>query len=323
MLENALQSVIGLTAQRDSDALHRMLLESVGALFPVRAAALYGYVPGGSAQLVEQWRGHHGPQAPGFTPVEPDVLAHLSGPHAHILACGTERHFLPITLNSQRHAVLAADSIRPLMAELDTLRSLVHVYENCLAILTQGERDQLTGLLNRRTFDQKLARLLAARAVPVPHERRQPGDAWLAVVDVDHFKSVNDTYGHVIGDEVLLLLSQHMQGHFRHSDLLFRFGGEEFVVVLDPTSNTSAHAVLDAFRDGLSQQAFPQVGHITVSVGFAKLGPHDYPATVVDRADQALYYAKQNGRNQVRSYEDLISAGLLDSAAAAGDIDLF
>jgi len=146
---------------------------------------------------------------------------------------------------------------------------------------------------------------------------------WLAVMDIDYFKRVNDKFGHLYGDEVLLLLSRNMQRIFRQHDKLFRFGGEEFVVVLDRTSLENAKNVLERFRLAIEQYDFPQVGQVTISIGFVRLDKAEVPSSIVGRADQALYHAKQHGRNQVVFYEDLISEGDLKEEHYSDDLELF
>jgi len=103
---------------------------------------------------------------------------------------------------------------------------------------------------------------------------------------------VNDEFGHLIGDEVLLLFSQMMTKSFRETDPLFRFGGEEFVGIFGCAEDSDITAVLKRFTDKLQTFSFPQVGKVTASVGFTKLTDDSAPSQLVDRADLALYYAK-------------------------------
>jgi diguanylate cyclase (GGDEF)-like protein len=147
---------------------------------------------------------------------------------------------------------------------------------------------------------------------------------WLAVMDIDHFKRINDSFGHIIGDEVLILLSQLMRDSFRLHDQLFRFGGEEFVAVLRTGSAEDTARILERFRERVAENAFPLVGQVTISIGYTLVDPLDTPTELVARADSALYYAKQNGRNLVACYEDLRTAGLIGGGQAkAAEIELF
>ncbi|MDE2599673.1 MAG: GGDEF domain-containing protein [Rhodocyclaceae bacterium] len=199
---------------------------------------------------------------------------------------------------------------------------LIRLFCNQLRLLDYSEIDTLTGLLNRKTFDESLLRILsslqendAGAGSNVLHlpRRRHGADAedshWLAVIDIDHFKTINDTYGHLIGDEVLLMIANMMKTSFRAHDKLFRFGGEEFVVVLKPTEARNAMNIFERFRRQVEAHEFPQVGHLTISTGFARIGINDLPSAIIDNADEALYWAKHHGRNQVFSYEDLVSEG--------------
>jgi diguanylate cyclase (GGDEF)-like protein len=200
-------------------------------------------------------------------------------------------------------------------------------------LLDENERDSLTGLLNRKSFDESFMRSALAGAAPVApapgeliYDRREEPSCpthWLAVVDIDHFKRVNDTHGHLIGDEVLLLLSGLMRSTFRFDDRLYRFGGEEFVVLTRGMADAAARAVLDRLRHNVERFDFPQVGRLTVSVGYSVIQPNDTPARAIARADQALYFAKTHGRNAAFNHADLIATGCLESPDHVGDIELF
>jgi diguanylate cyclase (GGDEF)-like protein len=135
---------------------------------------------------------------------------------------------------------------------------------------------------------------------------------------------VNDTFGHIYGDEVLLLLSQLMKNTFRPSDLLFRFGGEEFVVIVQTENQKISADIFERFRIAVEKYNFPQVGQITISTGATRLmAEHAIASEIVGRADQALYLAKENGRNKLFLYEDLIKNGHLKKTIVVGDIELF
>jgi diguanylate cyclase (GGDEF)-like protein len=144
------------------------------------------------------------------------------------------------------------------------------------------------------------------------------------MLDIDHFKRVNDNYGHLIGDEVLLLLARLMRASFRFHDQLYRFGGEEFVVLMRCNGEAQAAGALERLRTNTAEHLFPQVGNITISIGFSEVRTGDTPSGAFERADKAVYYAKEHGRNQVCSYAALIASGeLVEQAANLGDIELF
>jgi diguanylate cyclase (GGDEF)-like protein len=145
----------------------------------------------------------------------------------------------------------------------------------------------------------------------------------MGVIDIDHFKRVNDTYGHLIGDEVLLLLARLMRASFRFDDRLYRFGGEEFVVLMRCTDAPSAALAFERLRSNVERHLFPQVGRITVSIGFTELKRGDTPSGAFERADKAVYFAKGQGRNQVRHHAELVASGHLEDDTKVGDVELF
>jgi len=200
---------------------------------------------------------------------------------------------------------------------------LLGFYKNYVSLLNDNQRDKLTGLLNRKTFDEKVLRIIASQRSSPVRASDGRGDYCLAILDIDHFKRVNDKFGHLYGDEVLLLFAQAMIDAFRGGDLLFRIGGEEFVVVLKDVDLNRALLVLERFRQTVEDSRFPQVGKITTSIGASLVTGADLPATVIDRADQALYYAKSNGRNQACAYENLIIEGKLKISKDESNAELF
>jgi two-component system cell cycle response regulator len=158
--------------------------------------------------------------------------------------------------------------------------------------------DALTGLYNRRYMENHLATLIdqaASRGKPLA----------LLVLDIDHFKSVNDTYGHDAGDDVLREFALRMRKSIRGLDLACRYGGEEFVIVMPETDMNVATAVAERLRRRIASEPFSiQQGtgsiEVTISIGIATLdAPSDNGTNILKRADQALYQAKRDGRNRV------------------------
>lgn len=217
-------------------------------------------------------------------------------------------------------------------ADRKDAKRLLTMYGNILDMLDYSERDALTGLWNRKPFDDLFYKTLKPS---VPQEADQspdgvehraantPSNFWLAMVDIDHFKMVNDTYGHLIGDEVLILVARLLKTSFRAYDRVYRFGGEEFLVVLRSADHDAAVAAVERFRANMAAYEFPQAGHITASVGVTEIVTGDSPAAACERADQAVYYAKHHGRNQVCSEADLVRRGLLKVDLKVGDVELF
>ncbi len=227
--------------------------------------------------------------------------------------------------------LLELESDKPLPEPLlRAVEGLMRVYNNLESMLDYGEKDALTGLLNRKTFDGAFLKAAVEMNTPDdlgPADRRtvhsQDG-YWLAVMDIDHFKRVNDNFGHLIGDEVLLLMARLMRASFRFYDQLYRFGGEEFVILMRCATPDDAAGAVERFRARVQEHLFPQVGHITVSVGYAALRDNDTPGSAFDRADKAVYYAKAHGRNQVVSYQSLVASGeLVEEVEPDQEIDFF
>lgn len=244
--------------------------------------------------------------------------------------------WLPIWINDQLHTCL--EVVRPASYNTNTkevVGGMLIVYRNFQNLLDYSERDSLTGLLNRKTFDDNFSKVLRAGAaqtsahhehIQVDEERRQPETKqqhWLAVIDIDFFKRVNDQFGHLYGDEVLILIANILRSSFRPGDRLFRFGGEEFVVLLRSTTQTDAQHIFDRFRQNVEQHHFPQVGRVTVSVGYARIDPFEPAVAIVGRADQALYFAKTNGRNRTCYYDNLIHNGDLHAEHANDTAEFF
>ena len=207
------------------------------------------------------------------------------------------------------------------------LRSLINIVENFSRLLSEKNRDRLTGLLNRHQLEERILHALAlAEDSALNQERRsrQRHPSWLAILDIDHFKQINDNYGHLFGDEVLLLVSRLMVDCFRREDQLFRYGGEEFVILLNDLGADEVHLVLERFRQQLSQHDFPQLKSLTISIGYTCIGHQGSASAVLGQADQALYWAKQNGRNRLAEYAQLLDEGKLQGVpSSSGSIDLF
>ncbi|MDR6154601.1 diguanylate cyclase (GGDEF)-like protein [Acidovorax delafieldii] len=193
------------------------------------------------------------------------------------------------SLGSMTHRLLAA---REAMEEKVRLRTLELEAAN-RALDLQARTDALTGLLNRRGFETQMAFAVALA-------RRSSRPLSLITVDVDHFKRVNDTYGHEAGDEVLRRLARTLESRLRGSDVVARLGGEEFVALLPDTDLNGAQSIAQALVTAMAEQQDPVVGTITVSAGVATMrGAEDNGAAMLRRGDAALYEAKGQGRNRV------------------------
>jgi diguanylate cyclase (GGDEF)-like protein len=223
------------------------------------------------------------------------------------------RHVYPIHDGTRVAGLLEITRPEPFTRlEEHMMASLIKVYGNHAGLLDYGERDELTGLLNRRSFSTQF------------NQASMYTQGVIAVADIDFFKRINDEFGHPYGDEVLILMARLMEQRLGEADGVFRFGGEEFLVLFGGASLEQAAHRLDGFRAAVQAATFPQVGRVTISIGFAGFGPNDTGASAFGRADEALYVAKQRGRNQVQCHEWLVEEGCVpDAKKASSDVELF
>ncbi len=261
------------------------------------------------------------------------VFEHLSNSNAreHCLKIDNRLltiHALQITRAAHTYLLISTrESLTRLNSHLVT--GMLQVYRNFCALLQDAQTDQLTGLANRKTFDEcisKVYELIVPENDAVEIERRvdQPLGYWIAMVDIDHFKSVNDRFGHLYGDEVLVLLAQILKSVFRGDDMIFRFGGEEFVVIIRCADQASSRLTLERLRRTVEAHSFPQVGQVTISIGATRMVREVFAMTLLDYADQALYHSKKNGRNQVTFFEDMVASGIAKKEEiAVASIDYF
>ena len=201
---------------------------------------------------------------------------------------------------------------------------MLRVYRNMFSMLDYSECDALTGLLNRKSFEDALFHVMPTESGQTADRRRDLETSyWMGMVDVDHFKQVNDVHGHSIGDEVLLLVGRTLRTNLRSLDRVFRFGGEEFVFLIRCTDEEAAMQTVERLRIKMENTPFPRVGQVTVSVGLTAVRFNDSPTSINERADLAVYYAKQHGRNQVQNFDALERQGLLKIEDKEGEIELF
>ena len=145
------------------------------------------------------------------------------------------------------------------------------------------------------------------------------------MLDIDHFKKINDNKGHLFGDEVLLLLAQLMTDSFRENDLLFRYGGEEFAMALMDITPEQAQVSLERFRQKIAAHDFPSLDQVTISIGYTRFDKNLTIDELISQADNALYYGKSTTRDTVHSYQDLVEKELIPAvkAPATPSIELF
>ena len=249
---------------------------------------------------------------------------------AVMVAGSTHLGVFPLTTDRDVVGVLEVETAQALdLPSQRLVGGILRICHNFEALLDYSERDTLTGLLNRKTFDDTFLKATAparADALTGTADRRgasaTPG-YWLGLIDIDHFKRVNDNFGHLIGDEVLLLVARLMRSTFRTHDRLYRFGGEEFLVLMRCHSDADAMQAFERLRLNIAGYAFPQVGRITISIGVTEVLGGDSPSAAFERADLAVYYAKAHGRDQVHSHARLVASGDLVTSEKLGDVELF
>ena len=193
---------------------------------------------------------------------------------------------------------------KKLEAHLSASREEIEqLQQNLHAVRTESMTDPLTTLSNRKFFDQSLAKIMA-------EARLKDEPLSLLMCDIDHFKSFNDSYGHLTGDHVLRLVAIAVKQNVKGQDIAARYGGEEFVVALPNTTLQSAITVAEHVRRAVMSKELvkrstgEKLGRVTISIGSAVLHPNDTAQTLIDRADKCLYAAKRNGRNRVMCETD-------------------
>ncbi|WP_169337246.1 GGDEF domain-containing protein [Psychromonas ossibalaenae] len=254
-----------------------------------------------------------------FDVVDKGEIVSLNQEHSHL----QDQIIYPaFNAHNEIFAVLIQTSKHREEDERCLVHGLLQIYCNYLELIAVTNRDKLTGLLNRETLESEITRLLIKNSPPCtssvpPHQhdkldtRHYNGKQkdWLCVLDIDHFKDINDNYGHIYGDEILILVSRLLEQSVRDIDKVFRFGGEEFVLIVKASDQQDAQTAFERIRKVIESHRYAKIEKLTVSIGAKQITEENDPREVIIKADTALYYAKHHGRNQVHIYEDLLSAG--------------
>ncbi|MDY0116930.1 MAG: diguanylate cyclase [Sulfurimonadaceae bacterium] len=173
-----------------------------------------------------------------------------------------------------------------------SLTDITKMKEHYIATEKKAYHDELTNVYNRYKFNQELEEELKLT-------KRYHHPFSIAILDIDKFKNFNDTYGHLIGDEVLISMAQTITTHVRETDIFARWGGEEFVILFKNTSIDEAKYVSEMLRNKIKSKVHPIAGSITVSFGVSEYKEGDTQKSIFKRCDDALYMAKANGRDRV------------------------
>ncbi len=232
----------------------------------------------------------------------------------------TSFHVLQQSRQQNQYLIITLDN-KPSRSESYIVKGMLSIYGNFSSLLAESQTDELTGLMNRKTFEESIVKLYQGTAF---EEESDLKSNWIAIIDLDHFKNINDSAGHLYGDEVLIHVSRVMRQTFTQDDMLFRFGGEEFVILMRNRTHSQCAENLDKLRLNVQEIVMNNLDPITISTGVCEFQKDVFHVTLMDQADQALYYSKQNGRNRVTFYEEIVEAGLAkDNSVTHGDIDLF
>ena len=190
----------------------------------------------------------------------------------------------------------SSDHVNAQLAEAQ--KEIADLRENLAKVMTEADRDFLTGCFNRKAFDNRLVEAIDG-------SRNGEGELTLLMLDIDHFKDFNDKHGHLIGDEVLKIVSKTLTDQVKGQDFVARFGGEEFAVILPTTPVGGGMIVANTIRKAIAARELRRkttgesFGAITVSIGVACLRSKDTMEEFIRRADEALYRSKKSGRNCV------------------------
>jgi diguanylate cyclase (GGDEF)-like protein len=324
MVKIPLQEIVGkiaaLTDHRDIDMLEISLLKTVNEMLAPTWAAIYHVSENNPPEFSVRMRG--------------EELSH-EAPEETFSSLASSKGITAFSIIGRGREVIAyllmARDSELSGAEHQTMSGLFRIYDNYLSVLKDSQIDRLTGLLNRHTFDFQLEKALnlireAYKEEKQGHHMRRRKDSgafFVGEIDIDHFKRINDTFGHLYGDEVLLIIGRILQSTFRKSDLIYRFGGEEFIVIVYVDNDTEAEMTFERLRRTVENHAFPQVEKITVSIGVTRITDSSMPIELLGHADQALYYAKHHGRNQVCFYEKLLAEKKLHAHRNNSEVTLF
>ncbi len=282
-----------------SDGLWDWDIASGEVFFSPQLARMLGYGPHEMSPQLDTWKGNIHPEDQAR--VVQTLRDHLAGRRERYEAQYRLRnrngHYLWV---HDRGRVSERDAQGNPIRAVGMVQNITDQKMLEAQLLQLASHDALTGLLNRRGGEERLREQLALA-------QRKQHPLTLCLVDLDHFKEVNDLYGHLSGDHVLRLFADYLRGHVRASDIAFRWGGEEFVLIWPDTDHAGGLTIAERIRHGLTEQkcALDPPVNLTASFGVATFPEHGTQMeTLLLDADRALYQAKQAGRDRVVSVAD-------------------
>ena len=188
-------------------------------------------------------------------------------------------------------------NIDPIDMDVDTLYAIYLVditllQQKNLKAQYEATHDFLTNIYNRAKFSEIFK-------IEFMRSQRYQRPLSVAMLDIDHFKNINDTYGHLTGDKILRELADYCKTNIRKTDFIARWGGEEFIIVMSETDRDKSKEMCEILRKGVEKKEFSDSLHITISIGVSQLNTNDSEKSLIERVDIALYKAKNSGRNRV------------------------
>ncbi len=351
--------LIALTDHRDRNHLELTLSKALIAMLPIDRVVLARVV---SEDGVKRWLDIASLDARGggkiVDPLRVDFSTlHTIDDHKDRLRCiqnraqvevawageeGPRITYLPLfndARNEEEGVVEVHSGAALKLDQIQTIEAMLHVFRNMYNLLAYSDRDALTGLLNRKALDDTFysavleeieagvdfrSQALASPVAPGQERRhRVPPNYWLGTVSVDKFPVLSDQYGHLIGEEVLLLVARILNNTFRTYDRIYRFGGDQFAVLMHCPDEALVLAAFERFRVNMEKFNFPQVGRVTACAGFTRVSADDSPSTALERAERAVDYAQHHGHNKVFSHGDLVRKGFFEAGTKTGAVDLF
>lgn len=330
--------IAGFTSLRDADLLQLSLLKSIFTIIsPIEVSLVTVDANNQIQNKIDYAASRHGSESSAELGSEPFRLAceqiDQSGLEYCTVTYGQGSLSLFLVEQNRRSAQfvsiisMSASTPKP---QVQQIIGMLKIYQNFRQLLKESQTDELTGLLNRKSFDdtaRKIHETIIPKSEKFENERRafdSSSPYWLALVDIDFFKRVNDTQGHLIGDEVLVRIAQTLRASFRTEDYVFRYGGEEFAIILHSATYEDTAKIIERARASIERIPFSGLSTMTISVGVAELVPGSFYLENVEEADRALYHSKENGRNQVTFYQAIQEKYVkTNHSGSESEVDLF
>jgi len=318
MLTPITQEMLNMSSLRDIKALRLIITQAVNSILEINSSELIHRLEyrnnSASGDEPTTLFAYHKTSAHGDIEHEPIPIAELNYDWPTTPSYSDDEHqpnIVPMKTNKEIVEYLIFYAANLKAESITNLDALISIYCNQCELILSAEQDKLTGLNNRRAFARITAAMFSKQDTNSLEYHQLESSACLAIVDLDHFKRVNDKFGHLHGDKVLSLFAQMVKKSLRISDYFFRYGGEEFIIILNDTDSEQAYEILSRLRQEAESFDYPLIESISISIGYAPIEKELGISKIIDMADNALYFSKENGRNLVSSYDYLCARGLI------------